>query len=115
MEFSLDKITTCPSGGSGHRLLWWTVETRPTFGKDPNVVITLSSADLRVIGPDGVSKPVTSDATTCVADADRFPDSKMLQPSTKYVGGMEVELPARTGTLVLAPPENQGGWEWPLG
>ena len=114
MEFRLDKITACPGGPANHRVLWWTAQTRPTFGADPSAVLTLSSADLRVIGPDAVSKPVTGEYTDCVPDADRFPDGKMLQPSTRYVGGMEVTPPATTGTLVLAPPQNAGGWEWPL-
>jgi len=38
----------------------------------------------------------------------------MLQTSTTYVGGVEVVLPAATGTLVLAPPGQGGGWEWPV-
>ena len=114
VEFRLDKVTACPAAGPTRRVLWSSVQTRPTFGADPAQAVYLSSADLRVIGSDQVSRPVSSEYRSCVADADRFPDAKAQQPSTRYVGGTEVMLPATTGKLVLAPPQNDGGWEWPL-
>jgi hypothetical protein len=122
VEFTVDRITPCKGTGyhgdpvdGVRRIVWWHVTTRSNYGTIPDTTVTFSSADLRLIGPDGDSRSIAvSSYWECVPRPDQFPQYEKLQPSTSYVGGMEVVMPVPAGTLVFAPNWANGGWEWPV-
>ena len=108
-----DECKSGPPADGVRRVLWWTAKTRPTWNADNVNPVDVFS--MHLIGSDGVSRNLSiSTDGLCVPIKDFFPDGKQLQPSTTYVGGVEVVLPAAAGTLVLAPPGEIGGWEWPV-
>jgi hypothetical protein len=116
LEFTLDRITECesaPPGNGVRRVLWWTAKARPTWkGENINPIDVFR---LRVVSADGVSRNVElAGDGECLPSQDYFPDGRALQPSTTYVGGNDVVLPAESGTLVLTSVDGQGGWEWQL-
>ena len=123
VEFTVDRITPCTGKGyhgdpvdGVRRIVWWHITTRANYGTTTDKTVTFSSADLRLIGPDGDSRSVdVSTFWECVPRTDQLPQGeKPLQPSTTYAGGMEVVMQVPAGTLVYAPRWAAGGWEWPV-
>jgi hypothetical protein len=125
LTFTVDAITVDPACTAdwaaygtpvdpGHHLVavQMTVATSPAVGEDD--FLSLSGYDFAFIGADGITVDALDGMATygCLEDSQTF-TSDLLGPGQTYAGAVVLDLPAASGTLVLAPSWGQtGGWEY---
>lgn len=88
------------------------VATSPLVSEED--FFSLSSYDFKFIGADGITVDALDGMATygCLEDSQTF-TSDVLGPGQMYAGAIVLDLPAASGTLVMAPYWGQtGGWEY---
>ena len=117
VSFAIDKITVdsrCDEYGEkpkGHTVV---LDIRITTGEAGDaldaIAATINPYSFQVIGSDGVSKP--AEEGLCKPESlTQLPTD--YGPHQKYRGQIELDVPAKSGILVLAMSmEDITGWEW---
>jgi hypothetical protein len=79
---------------------------------DPRVVTSINDFDFHIIGSDGSTYEVATDAGRACFGPPRLLQNMRIGPGADYEGWMVLDAPVDSGALVYAPGGETNGWEW---